>query len=253
MTIDSVTLARLEWGDPAAERRVLFIHGLSGLGHAWWRIASAVAEQGGYALAVDLRGHGYSPRTREYSLSRHVADLGRVTAPEGRPWSLVVGHSLGGAASVVTAATNPGWAAQLLLVDPALAIPEKDRPAVLENIVRDRDVDPAEFAARNPRWTSEDALLKATSVRLVSTYMLEAILADPGWDAEAALTTLDLPVHALGADRDRSPSFPPEQAERITAANPRVSYREIAGEGHGMFRDAPDVVLDEILRLLPSA
>ena len=81
MTV-AVTLPRLSWGDPAAERRVLLVHGLGSSGALMWRLGDAIAATGAVAVAVDLRGHGDAPRSLDYSVDAYAADLA-ATLPDG--------------------------------------------------------------------------------------------------------------------------------------------------------------------------
>ena len=102
-----VTLPRCAWGDPASARCALLVHGLGSNGALMWRFGSALADDGWHAVAVDLRGHGTAPRTLDYTIAAYAADLGATRAAPDAPWDLVIGHSLGGAASTVAAADDP--------------------------------------------------------------------------------------------------------------------------------------------------
>jgi pimeloyl-ACP methyl ester carboxylesterase len=57
-------LATRAWGDGADPSRPLavLVHGVTSSSRSWWRVGPALAERGFRVLAVDLRGHGASPR-----------------------------------------------------------------------------------------------------------------------------------------------------------------------------------------------
>ncbi|MCB0026454.1 MAG: alpha/beta fold hydrolase, partial [Anaerolineales bacterium] len=55
-------LHALTWGDPAAERSAVLIHGVTSNSQSWIRVGPRLAEQGYYVVAPDLRGHGDSPK-----------------------------------------------------------------------------------------------------------------------------------------------------------------------------------------------
>ena len=93
-----------------------------------WRYGVALADDGWYAAAVDLRGHGTAPRALDYTIAAYAADLAATAPADGEPWDLVIGHSLGGAASTVAAAAHPAWTRRLILIDPGDP-PERPRPA----------------------------------------------------------------------------------------------------------------------------
>lgn len=160
-----VELPRQAWGDPAAARRALLVHGLGSNGALMWRFGVALSERGWFAEAVDLRGHGTAPRTLDYTIAAYAADLticrpGADTtgSAEPAPWDLVIAHSLGGTAAVVAAASVPDWTRRLVLIDPAIHLEDADRDDVRESQQRQFD-DPAprrwgRSIRRGTRWMS---------------------------------------------------------------------------------------------------
>lgn len=113
-----MALAADAWGDPAAEP-VVFLHGGGQTRHAWGGTARELAEQGWYALSLDLRGHGESgwSETGSYRLGDFAGDLRAVLASLGRPATLV-GASLGGMTALVVAGEEPrAGVSAVVLVD----------------------------------------------------------------------------------------------------------------------------------------
>lgn len=106
------------WGDPAAPA-VLLAHGGGQTRHAWGDTARLLAEQGKYAVALDLRGHGESdwdPEAR-YDFSHYAADLRDVVAQMGSS-PAAVGASLGGISSLIAHhQSNHQLFSSLVLVD----------------------------------------------------------------------------------------------------------------------------------------
>nr|BFE86321.1 hypothetical protein GCM10020093_089220 [Planobispora longispora] len=49
-----------EWG--SGDRVAVLIHGIMASSRCWWRVGPALAERGYRVVAVDLPGHGGSPR-----------------------------------------------------------------------------------------------------------------------------------------------------------------------------------------------
>lgn len=75
-TADGIDLAAHAWGQ-IADPPVILLHGGGQTRHAWKHTAQAIAKQGYYAIAADLRGHGdsgWSP-AGEYSMERFTGDL----------------------------------------------------------------------------------------------------------------------------------------------------------------------------------
>lgn len=104
------------WG--AGPRTAVLVHGLGQSGPLWHDFAEPLVASGEWTvLAVDLRGHGDSPRAESYSVAEFAADLAE-TAPAGP--DLVVGHSLGGA--VLAAAVPRLRPRRVLHLDPGFRV-----------------------------------------------------------------------------------------------------------------------------------
>ena len=271
-----VRLATLEWGvrrevGDGDGPRVLLLHGLPSAAGTWWRIASELADRGWSVTAPDLRGHGLSPRSTRYRLADYAADVlalvpgsagsdggapgAAAAAGAGRPWDLVVGHSLGGAVAVVAAASDPAWARGLLLVDPVLALGDDEAEQILPDLLADLHgdrLDPGALLREHPLWHVEDAVQKVNAARVVSPFVVERTLRDNAgtWQLEALATTLAAPVHVLAADPALGASFTAEHGERMRAAAPTLSYTVVEGAGHSVHRDHPARVIEEAVALL---
>lgn len=86
--------------------RLVLLHGY-GRSLADWDAAAGLLTAGHRVLAVDLPGHGRSPRVSPWSIPtvvRHIAD---TLDAHGVPEAVVVGHSLGGLVAVEYARANP--------------------------------------------------------------------------------------------------------------------------------------------------
>ncbi|OPX07480.1 alpha/beta hydrolase [Gordonia sp. i37] len=97
---------------------VLLLHGGGQTRHSWQRTGRRLAEHGWSAYAVDARGHGESQWADDgdYSIAAHARDVVDVAESLSEP-PVLVGASLGGMASLIAQATNPGLARALVLVD----------------------------------------------------------------------------------------------------------------------------------------
>jgi pimeloyl-ACP methyl ester carboxylesterase len=150
-------LATRAWQDGADPSRPLavLVHGVTSSSRTWWRVGPALARRGFRVLAVDLRGHGASPRQvaglvaadLAADVAETVADAAGVAwAPGPGPASLaeapgstapaapaaaasgpapavpavdlLVGHSLGALVALELVTAWPGFARRLLLEEP---------------------------------------------------------------------------------------------------------------------------------------
>jgi pimeloyl-ACP methyl ester carboxylesterase len=246
-----VTLPRLSWGPAAAERRALLIHGLGSNGALMWRYGIALADAGWRADAVDLRGHGTAPRALDYTLAAYAADV-VATRAGAEPWDLVIGHSLGGAASVLAAADDETWTRRLVLIDPAIALTDRDRDIVRDSQARSFD-DPTQAAVRaeHPDWHPQDIELKALSAQQASRWAVEQTSAqNPDWDVVEAALRLPVPTHVIASDPDVYSIFRGKPAEAAVAANPRFTVSVVTGAGHSPHRDRPEETIGALLAVL---
>ena len=246
-----VTLPRQSWGDPSATRRALLVHGLGSNGALMWRYGVALAEDGWFAEAVDLRGHGTAPRALDYSIAAYAADLARTTPASGG-WDLVIGHSLGGAASTVAAAADPAWTRRLVLIDPAIHLSHRDRAIVRASQERSF-ADPTEAAVRgeHPGWHDQDVELKVLSARQASRWAVEQTSdQNPEWDERDAAARLSVPTHVIAADPAVYSIFTGDLADEVLAANPLVTMSIVEGAGHSLHRDKPEESLRQLREAL---
>jgi len=100
-------------------RHVGLVHGLGASAATWGPFVERLAATGRYTVtAVDLRGHGTSPRAESYRVDDMASDL-VDSLPAGL--DSVVGHSLGG--SVLYRAVARLAPARAVYLDPGFALP----------------------------------------------------------------------------------------------------------------------------------
>lgn len=228
-------LPTVTWGTPGGPRALL-VHGLSSESGSWWRVADALADDGWHVTAVDLRGHGTAPRADSYRLADYAGDL----PVEG--WDLVVGHSLGGAATVV-AAQQAGFAERLVLIDPVLEVPAAIWEETIADQVSELELTAESIAALKPHWDARDQNAKLEGVRAVHPEAVSRTFTDDGrWDVVAPASALTVPTLVLSGDPAVFTMLDPTTAATV-AENPLVDYVVVAGTGHSPHRDRPEDTL----------
>jgi pimeloyl-ACP methyl ester carboxylesterase len=247
-----VILPRLSWGSPSAERRALLIHGLGSNGALMWRYGVALADAGWRADAVDLRGHGTAPRALDYTLAAYGADAVGTRAGAERPWDLVIGHSLGGAASVLAAAEDPSWTHRLILVDPAIMLTDRDRDIVRNSQTRAfEDASEEAVRAEHPHWHPQDIELKALSAQQASRWAVEQTSAqNVRWDVTDAALRVSVPTHVIASDPHVYSIFRGKPAEAAVARNPVFTVSVVADAGHSPHRDRPEATIEALRAVL---
>ena len=245
--ITPIVLPVAHWGNQSADRRVLLLHGLSSNARTWWRVGEAFAEDGWAVTAVDLRGHGDAPLADNYSVAAYAADL------PGSGWDLVIGHSLGGAIGVV-AAQRPGFTERLVLLDPALFVPDAEWSAVREEQIGDLDFTAETLRATQPKWHDRDIAAKIVAIGQAGTAMIEGTLDDNHpWSVLPQLEALEVPTLILTGDPAVYTMFPPDLADAVVAANPKLDYRAVPGAAHSPHREQWEATIGEIRRWVASA
>ncbi len=115
----AVTLAGDRWDGGGGERPpIVLLHGGGQTRHSWQRTGQRLADDGWDVVALDARGHGDSDwhPEHDYELGGFVADLVAFIGTLDRP-PVLVGASLGGITSLITAGEHPGLVRALVLVD----------------------------------------------------------------------------------------------------------------------------------------
>ncbi|GAA1698038.1 hypothetical protein GCM10009808_14370 [Microbacterium sediminicola] len=251
-----LTLPRHIWGAADAPRRALLVHGLGSSGALMWRLGTAFAEAGWSAHAVDLRGHGTAPRALDYTIGAYAADLAACRPDAARdgdaaPWDVVVGHSLGGTSSVVAAATLPGWASRLVLLDPAISLTAQQRAEIRAGHAQAL-LDPSAAAVRaaHPSWHEHDVELKVLATAQASGWAVEQTTAqNPEWDVRAAALAVDVPVHIIAGDPSVYALFQGEIADTLLT-RPHITMSVVTGAGHSPHRDRPDETIRHLWEAL---
>ena len=105
---------------PSGPVQMLAIHGLTGHGQRWQKLASSLPEI--TVAAPDLLGHGRSSWAAPWSIDANISALTTLLDDEAQAPVLVVGHSFGGALAMHLAAARPDQVAALLLLDPAVGL-----------------------------------------------------------------------------------------------------------------------------------
>lgn len=131
---------------------VIMLHGIAASHHDWDELVPELARDGYSAYAVDLLGHGDSPKpeSRAYRIEwlfEHllswIKSL-RLTEP-----AVLIGHSMGGYLALEYARRVPAWTRGLVLVNPLYTA--RQLPPLLRRTYR-RPALSSFIIKRTPRW-----------------------------------------------------------------------------------------------------
>ncbi len=123
--VDGAAVHYLAWG-PVGTPGLIFVHGGAAHAHWWTHVAAPFADRYRVA-AIDLTGHGDSDHRERYSLAGwadEVMAVGAGIGSSGTP--VIVGHSMGGFVSVVTAALHGERLAGVIVCDSPINRPDPE-------------------------------------------------------------------------------------------------------------------------------
>jgi lipase len=109
------------WGDPASPPLVC-LHGVTGHGERFRRLAEQRWADDFYVIAPDLRGHGRSGYEPPWTFPTYVSDLIETIDVLGIDRPDWVGHSFGGRLILELAARHPERIRSAVLLDPAIQV-----------------------------------------------------------------------------------------------------------------------------------
>lgn len=102
-------------GQPTEKTPLLIAHGLFGSARNWGVIAKRLSDTR-QVVAVDMRNHGESNWFPSHSYAEQADDLAEIIEQFGGTMDLL-GHSMGGKAAMILAATQPELVARLVVAD----------------------------------------------------------------------------------------------------------------------------------------
>ncbi len=193
---------------------VLLLHGWGGRAGQMRAFASALADAGFRAVALDAPAHGASPGRRA-SIPHFAAALQAAEAHLG-PVHAVIGHSLGGISTL--AALADGLRARRAVVVAAPAHPRRFYRQLL-----------AHLGVVEARWPALEAAFEARVGR--------------AWDeveAPALAARLELPLLLIHDREDRE--VPLAEAEATAASHPEARLLVTTGLGHRRILKDAEVV-----------
>jgi len=123
--VNDCAIHYLAWGE--RERRgIVFVHGGGANAHWWTHVAARYASRYRVA-ALDMSGHGDSGRRQRYSLECWTDEVMAVVADAGMSGSpVIVGHSMGGFVTIVTAALHSNSLAGVVVCDSPVTEPDPE-------------------------------------------------------------------------------------------------------------------------------
>ncbi|WP_431300868.1 alpha/beta fold hydrolase [Tabrizicola sp. BL-A-41-H6] len=226
---------------------LVIAHGLYGSARNWGVIARRLADRRD-VVAVDMRNHGISPRSDVQGYPEMAADLAEVIESLGGRADLL-GHSMGGKASMVLALTRPDLIRRLVVADIAPVAYSHDQT---RHVLAMRRVD---LATVTTRAEADAALAPSVDDPALRAFFLQSLdfrEKPPVWRLNLDVLEAEMPkivgwpdttgrfegpaLFLTGAD---SGYVRPEYRDTIRALFPKARFAKIPGAGHWLHAEKP--------------
>ena len=96
---------------------LIILHGFLGMSDNWKSLATQFAAEGFQVHALDLRNHGKSFHSDEFSYEVMVGDVVNYINFHQLSKSIVLGHSMGGKVAMLLATAHPNLVSKLIIAD----------------------------------------------------------------------------------------------------------------------------------------
>ena len=250
---NGVRLHYLDYGT-AGRRPMLCVHGGSAHAH-WYDFVAPGFTADHHVLSLDLRGHGDSAwaERHSYSWQTYAADIHALAEKLDLRDYVLIGHSMGGMVSLLSAATYPGRIGAFIIVDSIMLMP------------MDRVVRMNEFGAKPARtYESQEELIARYRLEPADSQMAAPAViqrmalhagmrdADGRWrhkaDRRVYANFQQIPgiplwekvkMPALVIRGERSTRFTPEVLAEVRALAPQVRMAEVPASDHHIMLDNP--------------
>jgi esterase len=254
--MNTETLNTVVTGEATDKTPLLIVHGLFGSARNWGVVARRMAQER-QVISVDMRNHGASFRSPSNSYDDMAADLARVIEARGGPMH-VLGHSMGGKASMMLALRRADLVKRLIIADIS-PVAYGHTQISLVDAMQSLDVSQVE-----KRGDADRALTAAIPDGPVRAFLLQS------FDVKGKKWLLNLDV--LGAEMARVVGWPypegrfdgpsyfisggdstyvkPEHRADIKALFPAAKFAKIPGAGHWLHAEKPrefEAVLQSVL------
>ncbi len=243
----------------AAKPAVLFVHG-AGLDHTVWALqARYVAHHGFSVLAPDLPGHGRSGGKPLATVAAITDWIAALLDEVGAQQTVLIGHSMGAAASLEVAARPPASIAKLVLLGIAPRMPvHPDLIEAAENnpdLAREMIVDWAHGARGRIGGNRAAGLWIANTARRLidgagkNGVLAQDLIACNAWTGGgAAAAKVACPTLLILGAEDRMTLA--RSGKELAAAIKGAELDVLPDCGHMMMVEQPDLTLDRLRKFL---
>lgn len=217
---------------------ILFVHGAGGESGLWRLVAERLAP-GFRAAAIDLSGHGASPRKGEHTLDTYVSDvLAAARALGGGEPPVLCGHSMGGAVVMQAALQAPDAVRSIILTNTGARL--RVFPAIFGQLRADypaavKMMPQFAFAPGAPREII--AYYEERMLELDPEVVIQDFTICDGFDVMARLGKIRAKTLVVSSEKDQL--TPAKYSNFLRDGIPGAELLLMPGRGHMSMLEAP--------------
>lgn len=248
---------RLSYREYGSGRPLVILHGLFGCADNWHTLARRM-EGKRRLIAADLRNHGRSPHSDEFTFPAMAADVQELLDELDLGRADILGHSLGGKVAMELALEHPERVERLIVVDIA---PKRYAPHHVE--LKDAML-ALDLSRVSSRREAERELAKRVENRSVRLFLLKNLTVgeDGSYRWQLNLEGINRSFHETGAPIAEGRRFDgptlflrggrsgyielPEDEALIHRLFPQAEMNTIDGATHWVHAERPDAVIEAI-------
>ena len=240
-------LATRSWGEKGRPLAVL-VHGVSASSRTWWWVGPWFAQKGWRAVAVDLRGHGDSPRAAYGltldDLTEDLHEMALGLLGPARRMDVLLGHSLGTLVALELCEEHSDLVGRLVLEEPpGSENHDFDEVAsmVESDVARAREAPEKtkrEQLEENPSWTEEDAASNIASLRDCDAGPIAEMMRDDlRYELSVLVGSIEIPTLLILGSEAQGSALPEPERTAVENVLRRGSRVETFEAGHGVHRE----------------
>ncbi|MCT4623001.1 MAG: alpha/beta fold hydrolase [Schleiferiaceae bacterium] len=240
---------------------IIIMHGLFGMLDNWQTFAKALNNLGYQVHLLDMRNHGRSPHSLEFSYQVMADDLEEYMDDQNIESAHILGHSMGGKVAMVFATENEERTKSLIVVD----IAPKAYPVHHQDIIA--GLKSLDFSTIKSRGEATEQLGKYIDNAAVKQFLLKSLY----WESKEKLalrfnlSVIDQNINMVGealfdnavyegptlfVDGGASNYIKESDGPLIKSHFPKAEIDTIPGSGHWVHAEQPKLFYESVVRFL---
>jgi esterase len=240
---------------------IVILHGLFGMSDNWLSIAKIFAEN--YTVYLpDLRNHGQSPHSNEFSYELMANDIAELLHTENIEDATLIGHSMGGKVLMNFVAQYPKLAKGIIIVDIAARFYPIHHHMILQGLHS------INLSTLQSRTEANTILMRFEENEGVRQFLLKNLWRNPvlgHFDWRFNLEVLSKEISEIGIEQlpknkiitptlviagQNSSYVNQEDVIQFKQHYTQVSFAVVAGAGHWVQADQPQVFITTVLAFM---